>query len=231
MALKNVVSYLILFSITLGPLLALDNFLQFELKLDTVKSFLIMNSIPAIYFLVVKKPDLVETVWYLLTILHGLAHVIHPAFFGTYFNVHYTPLFDYIVHFMQCTICTYLYHAGKRERIIGYTFGAMILTAGIRAHIDRSFLQTFLWILMSMGGVYGTHTHMMLVNKTHSQNVYIANLVIWIGSYAGYLYMPMLPQWDALINYLGLFRLWYLNCWVVSKVIEKNTTAKEMILY
>lgn len=150
--------------------------------------------------------------WLSLTLAHGLAHVIHPAFLGTTPNPYYTPLYDFIIHALQC-LCAYLIYRNKLAIGLGSLFGIMIATAGYWAHYDNSFMNTYLWIIMSSGGVFGTQMHMMLLQDDHNDKsqLMLENIILWTLPYIGYLIPSWIPQWDNFVNILGLFRVWYFN--------------------
>lgn len=169
--------------------------------------------------------DATLAVWWLLAVAHGVAHIAHPAFLpGRVPNVHYTPLYDYVVHAAQC-LCAFYYHdhddgtpKGRRWRAamtsVAIMFHTTTLLAGGLAHVSRAFLQTGLWIALSGGGVYGTHYHMMLLNHTKSAAVFAGSLMLWLAPYLGYLAVATIPQWDSFLNQIGLFTVWYWSYFV-----------------
>lgn len=159
----------------------------------------------------------IHFLWFFLTYTHGLAHIFYPALFGTVFNENYTPLYDYIVHAAQC-LCVYDYHPDYFP--MGIMLHSSMLLGAIIAHLDKKFLETLLWVVVSGGGVFGTHYHMMLLNKRKDSHIYNASLIIWITPYLGYLYMKYIPVWDSVLNMIGLFRLWYFHYFMVNKLIN-----------
>lgn len=155
--------------------------------------------------------DFSGVLWIILTVSHGLMHIFYPAFFGEIYNTEYSPLYDYIVHAAQC-LTVYFYD--PNQFVFGIYFSMLMLTGAIVSHVDKKFLETKLWIFVSGFGVYGTHYHMMLLNKEHDQAIYCASLIIWLLPYVGYIKMNTIPQWDRILNMIGLFRYWYLNFFI-----------------
>ena len=182
---------------------------------DLLISFLILHSIP-LYFLAKDRQDLL---WFVITILHGIAHIIHPAYYGTTFNIDYTPLYDFIVHAAQC-LCVYVYD--KELFPFGVFFHSTTLLGGIVAHLDKTFLETKFWILISAGAaVFGSQYHMMLLNKNKNNYIFICSLLIWTLPYLFYLVpFEYIPVMDSFLNSIGLFRLWYLNYFLANKLTE-----------
>lgn len=146
--------------------------------------------------------------WFSLTITHGMAHLIHPAFYKIEPNKNYTPLYDYIVHAMQCLMIHYVM---PEYLWIGITLAVLMLLSGMYAHCDKTFLNTYVWILVSSIGVFGTFMHMMLLGGFADSNIIYAGIVIWTLPYIGYLNDKKIAQWDYLMNRIGLFEYWYLN--------------------
>lgn len=166
--------------------------------------------------------DRYDLLWFLITILHGIAHIIHPAYHGTIFNTNYTPLYDYIVHAVQC-LCIYAYNPSYT--IAGIFFFITTMIAGIKAHFDSTFLETGIWVLLSGGAaLFGSQAHMMLLNRTKNNEIFYSSLLLWITPYVMYLvpfnYIPMV---DHFLNTIGLFRLWYLNFFVALYVYRQMT--------
>lgn len=157
-----------------------------------------------------------QMVWWILTITHGLAHVIYPALYGDIFNENYSPIYDYIVHAGQC-LCALVYHPTLIPIGI-FIHSCMLIGAGI-AHVDKKFLQTKLWVAISGGGVFGTIFHMLLLGDVmNSTQMLIANIIIWLTPYLGYLNMNGIPKWDSFLNHIGLFRTWYLTYFVAFQI-------------
>jgi hypothetical protein len=146
-------------------------------------------------------------VWWSITVLHGIAHIVHPPFInGTTVNPNYTPLYDYIIHASQCLLVWY-YHQNLFP--VG-VFGAIMMVVGAAmAHLNREILETNFWLFASGWGVFGAIYHMMLINHSRSNTVFFMNLVIWTLPYVGYLYPDQIPVWDNFVNNIGLFRLWF----------------------
>jgi len=158
-----------------------------------------------------------DILWYILAYMHGLAHIYVPALRGTIPNLNYDPIYDYMIHAAQC-LCIYNYHHNWFP--VGVMIHSSMLTGAIIGHLDSKFFETYLWIVISAGGVFGTHYHMMLLNKTKNKSIFIASCIIWITPYIGYLDIVNIPQWDSFLNSIGLFRVWYLNFFVTMKLFE-----------
>ena len=181
---------------------------------DQFTSFTLLHVL-LIPFLEKSKTDYL---WFFLTYAHGLAHIYYPALYGTVFNENYTPIYDYLVHAAQC-LCVYNYH--PQYFPLGVMIHSSMLLGATIAHLDKKFLETVLWVIVSGGGVFGTHYHMMLLNHKKNNDVYIASWIIWVTPYLGYLYMSYIPVWDSILNIIGLFRLWYFHYFIVNKVMNK----------
>ncbi len=171
--------------------------------------------------------DLKDIMWLILTIAHGAAHIVHPAFHGLIPNKDYVAIYDYIIHAMQC-LTVYMYE--KDWLPIGIFFSTSIYIAGAIAYIDRMFMATTLWILLSGGGVFGTIYHMMIINRNKNPNIHRASIILWSIPFVGYLIPDYIPQWDFLVNSLGLFNVWYFNHFITinlyNKFVKPNEAAK-----
>lgn len=204
--------FLALFFVTLPATLFVDTILKCFSD-NQILTFTILH-------LVVLKfcKDWRDGVWFFLTYLHGLAHMVHPAFYGTQVNIEYTPLYDYLVHAMQC-MCIYAWN--KDMLPIGIVFHTSMMTSGAIAHLNKKFLTTGIWLLMSSGGIFGTIFHMMLLNRKKNMTVLYASIILWTLPYAGYFIPNYIPQWDALMNGMGLFRIWFLHNFFVQMFYYK----------
>jgi hypothetical protein len=162
--------------------------------------------------------------WYLLTFVHGIAHVTHPALFGVVFNTNYTPLYDYIVHAAQC-LCVWYWNQDHFP--IGVMTSQLMLTGAAIAHVHQPFLQTFLWIVISGFGVYGTQYHMQLLNVKKHHHIFVCGWIIWLSPYLGYLVPGRLPEWDAVTNYIGLFRVWFVAFYLTMISVGQHDPLDE----
>jgi hypothetical protein len=144
--------------------------------------------------------------WWVLTLLHGMAHWMHPSFHGLTPNEHYNPLPDFIVHGLQCLLI---------PSNFGYLLAVSTWSAGFIGMMHKPFLKEVAWRVMSIGGVIGTQHHMLLL--PHDRSVMYASFIIWYGPYLGYLYDPFIPLWNDLMNTCGLFQYWYL-AWFLACV-------------
>jgi hypothetical protein len=176
--------------------------------------------------------DEFDFVWVLLTVLHGLAHILYPALIGVNFNKEYDPIYDYFVHAAQC-LCVAYYHPTLMPLGI---FCAMAMMVGSaigredgRIHTTMNkgadvvplpgfFFTTKMWLMCSAFGVFGTIYHMMLLNKTADPALFYAGIFIWLSPYFGYLVPGKIPVWDSIMNKIGLFQCWYLN-WFIAQYI------------
>ena len=195
-----------LFAIGLPITISVDN-LILNFVPDPIISFLILTSI-IIPFCKTRN----DWIFLILTYLHGLAHLVHPAFYGTVINVNYTPLYDFIVHGIQC-ICMYFY--SKDLLPFGLILYTLCIVNGIIGHLDPTFMAQKIWLYFSVGGVIGTHYNTMLVNSRKDGAVFLGGAIIWGAAYSGYLDFKYLAEWDAFLNYLELYRLWYINFFFV----------------
>jgi len=192
---------------------------------DTTMRYLVMH-IPCILIM----NTMIGFIWSVLTIAHGLAHIYYPAFRGTIYNTDYTPLYDYMIHGLQC-FTGYWY--SPRLLYPSLIFGINMFIAGIVAHVSPSFLETGLWVLMSIGGAYGTQFHMLLLDdgyygkrtilqeKNIKYAIFIAMFMIWFGSYTGYIFMEYIPVYDNFMNNIYLFKYWYLNTLLTKFIMTK----------
>ena len=195
----------LIFVSSLAILLSISSTLKLIVP-DNLIHFTIIHLLAAPLF--IKRNGYKEICWYVLTFMHGVSHITHPAFHGTVVNENFNPLYDYIIHAAQC-LCVFYYH--KNLFPVGVFLHSMMLIGATISHLDETFLQTYLWILISFGGVFGTQYHMMLLNKNKDVNIFIESAIIWTLPYIGYLYQPTIPQWDNFANQTGLFKLWMLN--------------------
>ena len=191
----------------------LDSFIDEAVGRNKFLSFTILHCL-IVPFL---NYTITDVLWFSLTYSHGLSHIFHPALHGTIFNENYTPIYDYLVHAAQC-LCINNYHPDYLP--VGIMLHSSMLLGAIIAHLDRKFLETLLWVIVSAGGVFGTHYHMMLLNTHHNYDIYVASLIIWITPYLGYLNRKYIPQWDSILNKMGLFRLWYFHYFIITRIFD-----------
>lgn len=166
-----------------------------------------------------------KKVWLVYAILHGMAHIVHPAFHGTEFNPDYTPWWDFIVHAASC-LFIYEYHGTTLSKCIGYGVFYSTLIVGYYAHCEKSFLATIAWRILSACGVLGSMYHMLLLDDKTDGRTYIFAVLIWFGPYLGYIDSQYLPFWDYTVNNLGLFNLWFWNWFVTFEIINYLHTRK-----
>lgn len=160
-------------------------------------------------------------VWWILAVVHGVAHLIHPAFHGTVPNPNYTPLWDFIVHAIEC-LCIHAYHCTTMSKIVSTVTFFTTFFAGLTAHIyGAEFMTNPLWLVLSGGGVLGATYHMNLLNEHHSKHVLFANYFIWFAPYVGYLKFEWIPEWDNLMNRTSLFQLWFWAYFVAAMMANK----------
>lgn len=167
-----------------------------------------------------KRRDLV---WWFLASLHGIAHIVHPAFHGTTPNVEYTPLWDFIIHALEC-LCIHMYHRTQSSYYLSYTFYFTTLLAGITAHVyGQEFMATTPWLILSGGGVLGATYHMNMLNdgqQHYSKSLLAANFIVWFAPYLGYLNFDWIPYWDNAMNEYGLFQMWFLAWFLTTKFVN-----------
>jgi len=150
-------------------------------------------------------------VWFILTYLHGMAHILHPPFIGKIPNTNYTALYDYIVHDAQC-LCIFYYQPQLFP--IGIFASSMMLMGAVMTHINKKFFEEPFWLFASGFGTFGSHYHMMLLNTHKNENIFYGSCIIWISPFLPYLIRQNIPTWDYLMNTIGLFRAWYFNFFV-----------------
>lgn len=163
--------------------------------------------------------------WWVFAVLHGMAHIVHPAFYGTTPNSDYTPFWDYIVHATSC-LFIYDYHRTPLSKYVGFAVFYSTLIVGYYAHCDKSFLETTLWRILSAGGVLGSMYHMLLLDSNTDNLMYITCVLIWFGPYFGYTNMDFIPTWDYAMNSLGLFNLWFWNFFVTLEILNWDVDNK-----
>lgn len=217
MQFSQLLKFILLFSCTLPITHLVDNLLQMMLPMEMIhKSFnLPAGTIVFVGMNLAILPfikTLSEVVWFIITITHGLAHIFHPAFHGTIVNDEYTPLFDFFVHSAQC-LCVWHYH--PRFFPLGIYLMLTTMVAGVMSHLDSTFLQTYFWIILSFGGIFGAYYHHFLLDSKKNDTIFVANLIIWTFPYLGYLYPPIIPCWDNWMNIIGVFRLWFFHYFFV----------------
>lgn len=155
-----------------------------------------------------------ENIWWVLTLLHGLAHLYHPTSINGVMNTEYNPLPDFTVHAAQC-LCI--------PTFVGPLLALSTLTAGVVGFVSREFLTSPLWRLMSIGGVFGTQHHMFLLST--AAHIKRASYLIWFLPYVGYLNYAYIPRWDYLVNTIGLFKWWYLAYYIAVKFEPKKVES------
>lgn len=159
--------------------------------------------------------------WWILGVAHGMAHLIHPAFYGITYNTNYTPLWDYIIHAVSC-LTIYEYHRTNFSKILSYVVFYSTLLVGYYAHCVPTFMTSLTWRFLSAGGVLGSTYHMLTLNTiSEYQNkfqIYMATLVIFFLPYIGYTDYSFIPYWDKIMNDTGLFQLWFWNYFVVTEI-------------
>ncbi len=169
---------------------------------DEILSFLVIASM-MVPFCKTKN----DWIFLAITYLHGIAHIMHPAFHGTVPNEDYTPLWDFFVHSIQCIA---MYYYSKDLLPLGIILSNMCMVNAICGHMNREFMANHMWLIFSVSGVIGTHYTTMLANNKHDAGIFIGGVLIWGAAYSGYLDFTYLPQWDFLLNWLGLYRFWYI---------------------
>jgi len=188
-----------------------DNFVQYVTG-EKMWSFVFSHLLLGFLMLLDKSNrdytrNLKNLLWLIVTIAHGIAHIVHPPFVNnTEVNQNYTPLYDFTIHSFQCLLVWY-YH--KEIFPVG-VFGAIVMLVGSgMSHLNKDFLATNYWLFVSGWGVFGAIYHMMLLNHRNNKNIFYTNLLIWSLPYLGYLYPGYIPVWDNFVNQVGLFRIWF----------------------
>lgn len=172
-----------------------------------VTSFLILHSV-----LIIFLTDFKSKLWFILTVLHGLAHIYHPAFIGTTYNTNYTPIYDFAVHSAEC-LCIYYY--SKRLLPIGIFVHSIVFIGAALAHLDNKFMAEYTWIFVSGCGVFGVLWHMMLLNTEKNSKIFWTGVFLWFSPYLGYLDFSFIPYWDSVVNSVSLFSMWFFN-WQIT---------------
>src|SRR6185312_11433248 len=90
--------------------------------------------------------------------------------------------------------------------------------------------------LISGLGVFGTQYHSMLLCKKDickrgikDYDLFIAGWILWISPYLGYLIPGYIPEWDAVTNRIGLFRMWYLAFYLTVKWIQSDDRRRKVL--
>lgn len=161
-----------------------------------------------------------EKMWWSLTLLHGYAHIFYPAFNETIYNIEYTPLPDFVIHAIEC-LTVYMYHKTKLSGCISIILFLIVLCSAIYSHYHVEFMATKFWLFASGCGVIGAFYHMLMLNISKSKAIYCASIVIWFFPYLGYLDFSEIPEWDARMNDIGLFRIWFLNYFITYYFYDK----------
>ena len=174
-------------------------------------SFLLLNSMILLFYKTMTRN---EYIWFVLSLSHGIAHIIHPAHHGIIPNINYTPLWDYIVHGAQALS---VYYTNKKLLPIGIIFCIMVVTAGIISYWNKEFIGSTMFIFLSIGGVFGMHYNTMLLNKNNDKNFTYTSAIVWILSYVCY-YSNEVEKVDAFINNLGLYRVWMLSFFYIKHI-------------
>ena len=232
---QSIFSFLLLFCSLLMLVIHCNNLIEYVIPNNSLLSITIL------YFtliLFIEKEKQCEYLWLFLAIMHGIAHIIDPPFHKTEININYSPLFDYIIHGIQCLT---VFHSFPKTPIhfitlCGIYFSISSMVAGAIAHLEPDFLTHYLWIPMSMAGVFGTNFHMMLLidetDDSLSENkkniIKYSNYIVWITPYIGYILVKNIPEYDYLMNKIGLFKLWYMVCFITIKIV-KSPHYKEIL--
>ena len=161
-----------------------------------------------------------DLVWWVLAYIHGIAHIYHPAFYGTSPNLEYTPLWDFIVHALEC-LCIHAYHKKSWSYYLSYVTFMTTLGAGLTAHVyDQEFMTNPVWLVLAGGGVLGATYHMNLLNSDNDSHLLLANYIVWFAPYLGYLNFDWIPRWDCEMNKISLFQIWFVAWFVTNKLVK-----------
>ena len=212
--------FISLFICTIPIIYIVDNTIQ-NVTNEKLISFILLHVLILPFI-----KDVRAIIWWLFTVVHGIAHIAHPAFYGLNVNPNYTPLYDYVIHGGQCLLIFY-YH--EKLSPLGI-FGAIVMIIGSAcAHFNPEFLDTKEWLFVSGFGVLGTLYHMMLINNKRDSTIFKANLIIWTAPYIGYIIPEFIPQWDSFVCSLGLFRLWFLAYFMTNYIYSNLKFLKVKI--
>ena len=111
-----------------------------------------------------------------------------------------------------------MYYYDERLLPLGVMLQSVIVTAGVISHINPLFMMEYMFVVMSFAGVIGTHYNTMIVNEDKRWDVFWGGVIIWGLAYTGYVNMPGIPEWDAFLNNLQLYRLWYIAFFFTIRV-------------
>lgn len=214
----NIFPYLALFPIVLSLTLYVHNrIFDFVSELSYAKYYAFCS----MFFLILPfcwyKSN--RLIWWCLAVIHGIAHLVHPAFHGEVPNSNYTPFWDFIVHAMEC-LCIHMYHKNNLSYAVSVFTFLSTFVAGLTAHVyGQEFMATTPWLILSGGGVLGAVYHMNLLNENKLESLLIANYILWFAPYLGYLDFNFIPYWDNKMNEISLFQMWFLAWFITVQII------------
>jgi hypothetical protein len=205
--------------------------LPISFTLELISKYFIKNEIIAflsyhsflIPFLSTKK----EICWYLLTIFHGHAHLMFPSSINNTINKDFDPVYDYSVHALQC-LFVLAYH--PKLFLFGIIEALGLIVGSLIAHFRREFLESYMFIILSGGGFFGTQYHMMLINNKKDKSIFVASFFIWCFSYIGYIVPGQVHEWDFVMYNSGLFSFWFFNYFMTSKVYDMISSGNNSIV-
>lgn len=199
-------SYFILIFMASLPLVLFGDYLCQKIFKNKIVSFTVFHLL-----LVPFLGDIYHIIWFILCYFHGIAHIIHPPFIKTTPNPDYISYYDYVVHGAQC-LCIYYYHPNLFP--LGVFGCTVMLTTSAITYMDKQFFEKPFWLFASGFGIFGTIYHMSLLNAERNPDIFWATVIIFVFPYCGYLIRSFIPQWDYMMNRIGLFRLWFFNYFV-----------------
>lgn len=112
--------------------------------------------------------------WWILTLTYGLSNIVHPIEEKN--SKRYTPLYNYLIHAAQA-LTVYYYH--PELTLLGIFISSSLYVGGAIVHLNKRFLRTWLWFLISAGGVFAAQYHMMLLSPDCNQDLFFNTLIIW----------------------------------------------------
>jgi hypothetical protein len=230
------------FFTTLVPTMLVWNILSGRIfpNNDTAAFLLIFRALLLVPVFCWKK-NLQTNIWYWLAVAHGLVHIYsHPFHDNGENNMQHDPLPDYLVHGLQCWTIAHYHNNQPLLQIVGILVGLSVMIGAYMVGIDRSFLDTTTWFVVSAFGVIGNHYHMMMLfNDKKTKSTFFQSLVFWAVVFSGYTIPFVTKQlgaaiedkewfvafWDTVARQSGLFRIWMINFGIAVMWREASTSS------
>jgi hypothetical protein len=120
--------------------------------------------------------------------------------------------------------------------------GVSVMAGAYMVGVDRSFLDTTTWIVVSAFGVIGNHYQMMMIFNDKKKSTFFQSMILWTVVFSGYMIpcfvtrqsggvvdMEWLALWDNVMRQSGAFRVWMINVGIAVMWCEAAWTTKSSV--